>query len=115
MIEQGFIGAKDFNLNILQGPKAYRIDMLPPDIKMAFKQEFEDHIEWLRPQDPINRAVGGYEAAIQFMMAQDNQHLLPEFWETVMDMDWCRDESLLSVVPEVEQIIKYKPDATTTR
>lgn len=115
MIEQGFIGAKDFNLNILQGPKAYRIDMLPPDIKMAFKQQFEEHIEWLRPQDPINRAVGGYEAAIQFMMAQDNQHLLPEFWETVMDMDWCRDESLLSVVPELEQIIKYKPDATTTR
>ena len=110
MVEQGFIRAQDFNLNILQGPQDYRIDMLPADIKLKFKQEFEQHIEWLRPLDTIQRAVGGFEGAIAFMMATDNSHLLGEFWKTVGDLDWSRNESLLSVVPELEAIIQYRPE-----
>jgi radical SAM protein with 4Fe4S-binding SPASM domain len=112
MVESGFIEAKDFNLNILQGPKEYRIDLLPQDIKLRFKQEFEQHIEWLRPLDAIQRATGGFEAAIQFMMAQDNSYLLGEFWETTSDMDWSRDERLISAVPELAEILQYKPAHT---
>lgn len=110
MIDQGFIEPKDFNLNILQGPMNYRIDLLPPDIKQRFKKEFEEHIEWLTPRDPIQRAVGGFQAAIAFMMSTDNSHLLPEFWKTVMDLDWARNESLEQVVPELLEIASYKPD-----
>jgi len=113
MIDQGFIEPKDFNLNILQGPKDYRIDMLPMDIKLRFKQQFEEHIEYLRPIDTIQRAVGGFEGAIAFMMATDNSHLLGEFWKTVSDLDWSRNESLLSVVPELEAIIQYRPEPDT--
>jgi len=109
MVEQGFIRAQDFNLNILQGPQDYRIDMLPMDIKLRFKKEFEEHIEWLRPQDSIQRAVGGFQGAIQFMMATDNSHLLKDFWETVNDLDWSRSESLVSVVPELKEIEQYRP------
>jgi radical SAM protein with 4Fe4S-binding SPASM domain len=109
MIDQGFIQAKDFNLNILQGPQDYRIDMLPMDIKLKFKKQFEEHIEYLRPIDTIQRAVGGFEGAISFMMATDNSHLLPDFWKTVNDLDWSRSESLLDVVPELESIIQYRP------
>jgi organic radical activating enzyme len=109
MVESDFIAAKDFNLNILQGPNEYRIDMLPMPIKLKFKQEFEDHIEWLRDQDPIQRAVGGFEGAVTFMMATDNSHMLPDFWRQVNEIDWSRKESLLSVVPELEQIIEYRP------
>lgn len=109
MVEQGFIEAKDFNLNILQGPDNYRIDLLPQDIKLKFKQEFEQHIEWLKDKDPIHRAIGGFEGAITFMMATDNSHLLPNFWATVNDLDWSRNEDLLSVVPELESIVQYRP------
>ena len=109
MVEQGFIRAQDFNLNILQGPQDYRIDMLPMDIKLRFKKEFEEHIEWLRPQDTIQRAVGGFQGAIQFMMAIDNSHLLRDFWETVNDLDWSRNESLVSVVPELKEIEHHRP------
>jgi radical SAM protein with 4Fe4S-binding SPASM domain len=110
MVESGFIQAKDFNLNILQGPDSYRIDMLPMEIKLQFKQEFEQHIEWLQDKDTIHRAIGGFEGAITFMMATDNSHLLPNFWRTVNDLDWSRSESLLSVVPELEAIIQYRPE-----
>jgi radical SAM protein with 4Fe4S-binding SPASM domain len=109
MVEQGFITAKDFNLNILQGPKDYRIDMLPADLKAKFKHEFEQHIAWLQDKDPIHRAIGGFESAINFMMATDNSHLLTDFWESVNDLDWSRKESLLAVVPELEAIVEYRP------
>jgi hypothetical protein len=109
MIDQGFIQPKDFNLNILQGPQDYRIDMLPMNIKLRFKQQFEDHIEWLKDRDPIQRAVGGFQGAIQFMMAVDNSHLLKDFWESVNDLDWSRSESLIEVVPELQEIVSYRP------
>jgi hypothetical protein len=112
MVEQGFISAKDFNLNILQGPVEYRIDILPLELKLKFKQEFEEHIEWLRPLDSMQRATGGFEGAIKFMMSQDNSHLLGNFWQQVSDLDWSRNERLISVVPELEQIIQYKPANT---
>ena len=109
MVEQGFIEAKDFNLNILQGPQEYRIDILPLELKQKFVAEFEQHIQWLKPIDTIQRAVGGFEAAIKFMMSTDNSHLLPEFWKTVDDLDWARDEKLSDVVPELSSISQYRP------
>jgi MoaA/NifB/PqqE/SkfB family radical SAM enzyme len=112
MVDSGFIEAKDFNLNILQGPKEYRIDLLPQDTKLRFKQEFEEHIAWLEPLDSIQRAVGGFKGAIEFMMATDNSHLLGEFWETTSDMDWSRDERLILAVPELAEILQYKPAHT---
>jgi hypothetical protein len=108
MVESGFIEAKDFNLNILQGPEAYRIDVLPADVKAKFKAEFEEHIRWLEPIDTIERAVGGFKGAIEFMMAKDNSKLLPKFWSLVEDLDVVRNESLIVVVPELEQIAQYK-------
>ena len=112
MVEQKFIEPKDFNLNMLQGPDHYRIDALPADIKQAFKKEFEEHLEWLRPLDPLNRATGGFEAAIKFMMDTDNTHLLPKFWYAVADLDWSRKESLIAVVPELSALLSYKPTDT---
>jgi radical SAM protein with 4Fe4S-binding SPASM domain len=107
MVESGFIEAKDFNLNILQGPDYYRIDILPPDIKEQFRQDFEQHIAWLEPIDTIQRAIGGFRGAIEFMMAADNQHLLGKFWEQTADLDWVRKESLIKVVPELNLVAKH--------
>lgn len=104
MVDQGFIQAKDFNLNILQGPNIYRIDVLPMHIKHKFREQFEQHIEYLRPIDTIQRATGGFEAAIKFMMSTDNSHYLPELWKTMTDLDRVRNESIVAVVPELSQI-----------
>ena len=112
MVEQGFIQPKDFNLNMLQGPDHYRIDALPIDVKLKFKKQFEDHLEWLRPLDPLHRATGGFEAAIKFMMGTDNSQLLPKFWYAVADLDWSRKEKLIDVVPELECLLEYKPADT---
>jgi radical SAM protein with 4Fe4S-binding SPASM domain len=112
MIDQEFIRPGDFNLNILQSPKEYRIDILPLEIKKEFKDQFLQHIEWLKPQDNLQRATGGFEAAIKFMMAQDKSDLLPEFWETASDLDWSRNERIINSVPELARILQYKPAHT---
>jgi hypothetical protein len=59
--------------------------------------------------------VGGFEGAIAFMMATDNSHLLPDFWKTVNDLDWSRSESLIDVVPELQEIAQYRPKETRVR
>jgi MoaA/NifB/PqqE/SkfB family radical SAM enzyme len=112
MVEQGFITAKDFNLNILQSPQEYRIDILPLEIKERFKQQFEQHIEWLQEHDTMQRATGGFEGAIKFMMAQDKSALLTDFWETASDLDWSRNERIIAVVPELAELLSYKPTWT---
>lgn len=112
MVDQGFIRPGDFNLNILQSPVEYRIDILPEEIKLEFKQKFLDHLEWLRPVDQLQRATGGFEAAINFMMAQDRSDLLETFWETTSDLDWSRDEKIINAVPELQRLLEYKPSWT---
>lgn len=109
MVDNGFIAAKDFNLNILQGPAEYRIDILPMDVKLRIKQDFEQHLGWLAGKDPIHRATGGFQGAINFMMATDNSHLLSTFWESVNDLDWVRREDLMQVVPELQCISHWRP------
>jgi len=109
VVDQGLIAAKDFNLNLLQGPAEYRIDILPVDIKEEIKQDFEQHLAWLADKDPIHRAIGGFQGAINFMMATDNSHMLPDFWRTANEMDWVRKEDSLSVIPELKKIIKHRP------
>ncbi len=114
MIDSNFIRPQDFNLNILQSPPEYRIDILPLKIKQHFKQQFEQHIEWLRERDPMQRATGGFEAAVNFMMAQDRSDLLPDFWRTACNLDWSRSESIVEAVPELAQLLIYKPTGTRT-
>ena len=46
------------------------------------------------------------------MMATDNSHLLADFWKTVNDLDWSRSESLIDVVPELQEIAQYRPKET---
>jgi organic radical activating enzyme len=110
MIEQGFIKPGDFNLNILQSPTEYRIDALPQPIKDRFAAQFQQHIDWLKPQDTMGRAWGGFEGAVKFMLAQDRTDRLPDFWRTASDLDWSRNERITDAVPELLELIEYKPE-----
>lgn len=112
MVDQEFIRPGDLNVNILQGPKEYRIDNLPMDIKLEFKEQFEQHIDWLKDKDHIHRATGGFESAINFMMSSNATELLQTFWETASDLDWSRNERIIDAVPELSRLLEYKPSWT---
>jgi hypothetical protein len=102
--DKGYIRAQDLNVNILQDPAHYRIDMAPLAYKRNIKQKFEEHLEWLRPLDPLQRATVGYESAVNFMMATDNTDLLPTFWSKTTQLDQIRKENILEVIPELQAL-----------
>lgn len=101
-VERGLIKAQDLNVNILQDPAHYRIDIAPMEYKNQIKEKFETHLEWLRPLDKLQRATVGFESAINFMMSTDNTALLAKFWSKTHELDSIRSENILDVIPELE-------------
>ena len=98
-VEKGYIKASDWNINILQGPNRERIDVLPKYYKDQAKDKIEKHIEWLKPQDHLNRATSGYQGILNFLNG-DRTELLGEFFKTNDLHDEYRKEQFESVFPE---------------
>ena len=92
------------NVNILQSPEYYRIDVLPMDMKQKLVQKYKDHIEWLEPQDHLTRATNGFKSAVDFMMAKDNSGLLQNFRDYTNKFDLFRNENTYADFPELEQL-----------
>ena len=62
-VEKGLIEPQDINVNILQDPPHYRIDIAPAEYKQQLKTKFLNHINWLKDRDPLQRATVGFESA----------------------------------------------------
>jgi organic radical activating enzyme len=100
-VERGLIQPQDLNVNILQDPAHYRIDIAPAEYKEELSTRYLNHIMWLRDQDPLGRATQGFESAITFMNATDNTHLIDTFWRKTHELDEIRKESWSTVIPEL--------------
>ena len=100
-VERGFIQPQDLNVNILQDPAHYRIDIAPAEYKEELSTRYLNHIMWLRDQDPLGRATQGFESAITFMNATDNTHLIDTFWRKTHELDEIRKENIMNVIPEL--------------
>jgi hypothetical protein len=99
-VNKGYVKPQDWNINILQGPERDRIDVLPNEYKEQITEKVLEHIEWLRPQDHLQRATSGYEGMLNFMNATDNSHLLKEFFRVNDVHDRYRGEYFETVFPE---------------
>jgi len=104
-VAKGLITAKDFNINVLQGPAWYRIDILP----MWFKEEvvypaYEAHIAWLEPQDTLQRATNGYKSLLNMMRATDNSHDFEKFKREIYILDKLRNEKFWDTFPELARL-----------
>jgi radical SAM protein with 4Fe4S-binding SPASM domain len=104
-VERGFIKHKDLNVNILQDPRYYRIDIATDKYKQEIITKYQEHIAWLRPNDQLERATVGFESAINFLKASDNTHLLDTFWLKTHQLDELRFEKCLQVIPELKALI----------
>ena len=100
-VEKGYIRPQDLYVNILQDPAHLRVDTAPAAYKQQLIDKYQQHLSWLRPQDPLNRATVGFESAINFMMVTDNTHLLDTFWRKTRELDQIRKENILEVIPEL--------------
>ena len=104
MVDQGLIQAQDINVNLLQFPTHYRIDIATPEYKKQICDDFEKHLEWLRPLDPLRRATVGFESAINFIKSTDNSNLIPTFWDKTDVLDKLRNENIVDVIPELQAL-----------
>jgi len=100
-VERGFIKPQDLNVNILQDPPHYRIDIAPIKYKQRLRIKYEEHLEWLKNKDSLERASSGFKSAVNFMMATDNTHLIDTFWRKTHELDAIRSERILDVIPEL--------------
>lgn len=100
-VAHGLIQAQDLNVNILQDPAHYRIDIAPAEYKQQLEEKYLIHLDWLRDRDPLQRATVGFESAIKFMMATDNTHLIDTFWRKTHELDDIRKENIMDVIPEI--------------
>ena len=85
-----------------QSPEWYRTDILP----RKFKDEvvipaYQQHLDWLESQDPLKRATSGYQSMMNFIAAQDLEHLLPRFREEIEKLDTIRNENFWNTFPEL--------------
>jgi sulfatase maturation enzyme AslB (radical SAM superfamily) len=100
-VTRGFIKPQDLNVNILQDPPHYRIDIATMKYKQRLRMKYQEHIEWLTDQDPLGRANEGFKSAVNFMMATDNTHLIDTFWRKSHELDTIRSENILDIIPEL--------------
>lgn len=103
-VEKGFLKPQDLNVNILQNPNYYSIQIAPSEMKQKIAEKYTEHLEWLKPQDKLQRARIGFESALNYLHAEDNSHLIPEFWKKTRQLDDIRGENILDVIPELEDM-----------
>jgi len=104
-VEKGLIRAQDLNVNILQDPAHYRIDIAPAKYKDELTELYTQHLAWLTAQgDSLGRASQGFTSAITFLNATDNTHLIDTFWRKTHELDTMRKENCLDVIPELRAL-----------
>lgn len=105
-VESGLIRAQDLNINILQDPAYYRIDIAPAAYRQQLTDLYRAHISWLRARgDPLGRATQGWESAVTFLNAQDNSDLIDSFWQRTHQLDAIRNENIMDVIPELAALL----------
>jgi hypothetical protein len=103
-IELGLLRPMDWNINILQSPEYYRIDVLPETMKQEVAAKYNEHIDYLKPIDEFTRASKGYMSAVNYMMQQDNTHMIPDLLEKLNHLDKFRNENFFDTFPELAKL-----------
>jgi len=104
-MEKGFVKEGDLNLNMIQDPLHYRIDVITPKMKREVEPKYKEHIEKIRPKDHLGRATGGFESALNMMMAEDRTDLLPTFKRITAQLDRHRGQETHEIFPELSEIL----------
>jgi radical SAM protein with 4Fe4S-binding SPASM domain len=101
----GLIRAKDWNINICQGPEWYRIDIFPEEFKQnVIYPAYEKHLEWLEPQDNLKRATSGFKSLVNMMKSTSNEKEWNKFKVEIYKLDKLRNENFWELFPEFKDI-----------
>lgn len=100
-VDLGLVKAKDWNVNICQSPDWYRADIFPEQFKRdVIIPAYEKHLEWLAPQDSLQRATNGFKSMLSFINSSDASAKWDRFVKEVADLDSVRNEDFWATFPE---------------
>jgi MoaA/NifB/PqqE/SkfB family radical SAM enzyme/glutaredoxin-related protein len=101
-VEKGLISPTDIELNWVQEPSHYRIDIATDAYKKIIRKKIQAHCEWLSRYPGVELVLLQYESLVNFMFAEDRSHLLDEFWQMTRKLDKIRNENIIDVLPELD-------------
>lgn len=98
--EQGLITAEQFNIQLLFHPGWMSIAHAPQSLKNKVIQKYEQHLEWLRPQDSLGRSTSGYVSIIELCKSAE-RYGSGEFWHNIQKLDNYHGTNLFESFPEL--------------
>ena len=108
--EMGLVAAKDWNVNICQSPDWYRADIFPQQFKdEVITPAYNSHIEWLDPQDQLQRATNGFKSMLNFINGSNGSAHWLRFRQECTKLDDLRGEDFWSTFPELQRLKYYAP------
>jgi len=105
-VDKGLLNPQDLNINLLTDPSYLRVDIAPQHYKEKLIRKYKDHLDWLKPLDKFNRATQGFESAINFIQSENHSDLIDKFWIKTNQLDKIRNENILEVLPELNELTK---------
>ena len=105
-VEKGYIKISDININLVQVPTLYRIQVLPQKLKERVRDKYQRHIdEFIVPYSKEGeRARHGFEYAVRFMDKEEHQSHIPDFKKRTQKLDKVRKEKFFDVFPELKGV-----------
>ncbi len=97
----------DVYFNVLQEPRRYSIQILPPELKAEAKRRLEnlaDSFDRLGQNSMTMRER--IQPTINFMMFQDRPEKLREFRERTLQLDAMRDRNTAKTIPELVPLLR---------
>ncbi len=106
LVREKLITIDRFVINPLMGPPIFRAQVLPLHLKNQVKDLYEEHIQnFIKPQMGENsNQEEAFRNAIEFIMAQDQSHMIPQFLKHTSAVDFIRKENFFEVFPELSDL-----------
>jgi MoaA/NifB/PqqE/SkfB family radical SAM enzyme len=100
--------AAEFHFNILQEPRRYSVQILPPDLKAEAKWRLEDFADEFGRRPGQNSATMRdlLQPVINYMMFEDRTGKLREFRERTLQLDEMRNRDTAATIPELAPLLR---------
>lgn len=119
------LGAGTVNFHFVYHPPHLNVKVLPQWFKDATAEKYRVFIEWLEQNWTLCTGTSGIsyeewraaqygvrrlEGLISFMQSEDWSRRMPEFQEYVTRLDKLRKTNFTAIFPEMERVLKDKPE-----
>jgi len=98
-----------FDFGLLLHPTYLSVLILPNSLKNQVCEKIDDHIKnFLIPNNASKRQLKLWNSYKNFLLSEDNQHMIPNFLKYTEGLDKIRNENTKETFPELIELWKYE-------